>query len=65
MGQHKHNPNCQLKKEGKLPPKPRRIGKHSTERELYALCVGYIAKRLLDARKLMEDQNAPHNNGND
>lgn len=27
MGQHKHNPNCQLAKEGKLPPKPKKLSK--------------------------------------
>ena len=51
MGQHKHNPNCQLKKEGKLPPKPKRKGKRETERELYALCSDYIAKRLMGGGK--------------
>lgn len=58
MGQHKHNPNCKLAKEGKLPPKQRRKGKRETERELYALCSGYIGKRLLDAWKLTEEHNA-------
>ena len=27
MGQHKYNPNCQLAREGKLPPKPKKMGK--------------------------------------
>ena len=53
MGQHKHNPNCQLKKEGKLPPKPKRKGKRELERELFALCSGYIGKRLMDAYSIM------------
>ena len=65
MGQHKHNPNCKLAKEGKLPPKQRRKVKRETERELYSLCFGYIGKRLLDAWKLTEAQNAIHNNGGD
>ena len=56
MGQHKHNPNCQLAKEGKLPPKQRRKGKRETERELYAMCAGYIGKRLMEAWKHMEDK---------
>lgn len=38
MGQHKHNPNCQLAKEGKLPPKPKKMSKRQQERELYAMC---------------------------
>lgn len=51
MGQHKHNPNCKLAREGKLPPKQRKKGKRELERELYALCSGYIAKRLIDGGK--------------
>lgn len=38
MGQHKYNPNCQLAKEGKLPPKPKKIGKREAERLMYAKC---------------------------
>ncbi len=34
MGQHKHNPNCQLAKEGKLPPKPKKMSKREAERRL-------------------------------
>lgn len=56
MGQHKHNLNCQLAKEGKLPPKRRQKGKRETERELYALCSGYIGKRLMEEWKHMEDK---------
>lgn len=61
MGQHKHNPICQLAKEGKLPTKRRRKGKRETERELYAMCAGYIGKRLLDSWKLTEEHNAKEN----
>ena len=32
MGQHKYNPNCQLAKEGKLPPKPKKMSKRQMER---------------------------------
>lgn len=32
MGEHKHNPNCQLAKEGKLPPKPKRMSKRAQRR---------------------------------
>lgn len=49
MGQHKHNPNCKLAKEGKLTPKQRRKSKRETERELYAMCQRYIARRFFDA----------------
>ena len=47
MGQHKHNPNCQLAKEGKLPPKPKRMSKREQERELYAMCQAAILERTL------------------
>lgn len=36
MGQHKYNPNCQLAKEGKLPPKPKRMSKREREMLMYA-----------------------------
>lgn len=56
MGQHKHNPNCKLAKEGKLPPKRRRKGKRETERELYALCAGYIGKRFFATAAMMQEE---------
>jgi len=34
MGQHKYNPNCQLAKEGKLPPKPKNMSKREIDRML-------------------------------
>lgn len=37
MGQHKYNPNCQLAREGKLPPKPKKMSKREQERLLYAV----------------------------
>ena len=37
MGQHKHNPNCQLARDGKLPPKPKKLSKLEKERLLYAI----------------------------
>ena len=37
MGQHKYNPNCQLAKEGKLPPKPKKISKCQRDRLLMAM----------------------------
>ena len=42
MGQHKYNPNCQLAREGKLPPKPPKKPKRQVERELYAMCYDYM-----------------------
>lgn len=27
MGEHKRNPNCELAKQGKLPPKPKNMSK--------------------------------------
>ena len=37
MGQHKYNPNCQIAREGKLPPKPKKLSKRERERLLYAM----------------------------
>ena len=37
VGQHKYNPNCQLAREGKLPPKPKKMSKREQERLLYAM----------------------------
>lgn len=37
MGQHKYNPNCQLAKEGKLPPKPKKMSKRQRDRLLMAM----------------------------
>ena len=34
MGQHKYNPNCQLAREGKLPPKPKKLSKRQKNRML-------------------------------
>lgn len=35
MGQHKHNPNVKLAKEGALPQKTPKKSKREVERELY------------------------------
>lgn len=45
MGQAKHNPNVQLAKEGKLPPKPKKLGKRETERLFYRMVEGYILEK--------------------
>ena len=37
MGQHKYNPNCQLAREGNLPPKPKKLSKRQQERLLMAM----------------------------
>ena len=37
MGQHKYNPNCQLAREGKLPPKPKKLSKRERDRLLYKM----------------------------
>ena len=37
MGQHKYNPNCQLAREGKLPPKPKKMSKRQQDRLLMSM----------------------------
>lgn len=39
MGQHKYNPNCQLAREGKLPPKPKKMSKRQRDRALMRMIV--------------------------
>lgn len=41
MGQHKYNPNCQLAREGKLPPKLKKMSKRQQERMLMAIIREY------------------------
>lgn len=55
MGQHKYNPNCQLAKEGKLPPKPKKMSKREAERMLYAECQRILYKPLIDAYEKMQE----------
>ena len=64
MGQHKYNPNCQLAREGKLPPKPKKMSKREKERMLYAMIrektgIGKIEQMLginsYEEAKQMED----------
>lgn len=55
MGQHKYNPNCQLAKEGKLPPKPKKMSKREAERLLYAKCKEILYKPLIDAYNNMQE----------
>lgn len=56
MGQHKYNPNCQLAREGKLPPKPKRMGKRERERLLYAMCQEILYRTLANAYVKMKQQ---------
>jgi hypothetical protein len=55
MGQHKYNPNCKLAREGKLPPKPKKMGKREAERLLYAKCQEILYKPLVDAYEKMQE----------
>lgn len=56
MGQHKYNPNCQLAREGKLPPKPKKMGKRERERLLYAKCQEILYGSLVNAYVKMQQQ---------
>lgn len=56
MGQHKYNPNCQLAREGKLPPKPKKLGKRASERLLYAKCAEILYRPLINAQVKMMQQ---------
>lgn len=56
MGQHKYNPNCQLAREGKLAPKPKRMSKRESERSLYAKCQEILYKPLVNAHLQMAEQ---------
>ena len=49
MGQHKYNPNCQMAREGKLPPKPKRMTKRESERLFYAKCQEILYRPLVKA----------------
>ena len=56
MGQHKYNPNCQLAREGKLPPKPKKMSKRERERLLYAECQRILLQPLVKAYVKMQQQ---------
>lgn len=64
MGQHKYNPNCQLAREGKLPPKPKKLSKRQRDRLLMAMIyertgIGTIERALginsLKEAEMLED----------
>ena len=63
MGQHKYNPNCQLAKEGKLPPKPKKMGKREAERLLYARCKAILYGPLINAYSRMKHQTEERRDG--
>lgn len=56
MGQHKFNPNCQLAREGKLPPKPKKKSKRERERLLYAECQRILLQPLVKAYVKMQQE---------
>jgi len=45
MGQHKSNPNCQLAKDGKLPPKKEKLTKREMERRMQAAVHSFLFTR--------------------
>jgi len=45
MGQHKYNPNCQLAKEGKLPPKPKNMSKAEYDRMFESIITDAIMEK--------------------
>ncbi len=47
MGQAKCNPNVQLAKEGKLPPKPKKMYKREQERKFEEMVAAYMASHLV------------------
>ena len=64
MGQHKYNPNCQLAREGKLAPKPKKLSKRQRDRLLMAIIrertgIGAIERALginsLKEAEMLED----------
>ena len=58
MGQHKYNPNCQLALEGKLPPKPKKMGRREAERLMYAECQRILYEPLIKAYAKMQAEDA-------
>ena len=55
MGAHKYNPNCQLAKEGKLPPKPCKLSKRETERRLRNAIYNSIANPFVDKQEAHDE----------
>ena len=63
MGQHKYNPNCQLAREGKLPPKPKKMSKRESERLLYAECQRILLQPLVNAYVKMQQDDTERREG--
>lgn len=59
MGQHKYNPNCQLAREGKLPPKPKKLSKREQDRLLYAKCQELLYGRFHETYARLGIENDP------
>ena len=59
MGQHKHNPNVILAKEGKLPPKKPKLSKRQTEMLLKQMVIGKMCEMQANAikRRIEADEN--------
>ena len=53
MGQHKYNPVAIAAKEGKLPPKARKLSKAESERELMGIAYSELMKRSPSAAAAM------------
>lgn len=56
MGQHKHNPTAIAAKEGKIPPKPKKIGKRELDRQIYAKCQEIIYRPLVEAYENLQKE---------
>ena len=56
MGQHKTNPIAIAAKEGKLPPKPKKLSKRERDRQLYAKCQEIIYGPLIEAYEKMQEE---------
>lgn len=56
MGQHKYNLNCQLAREGKLPPKPKKMSKRESERMMYVMCQEALLRPMVNAIVKMKQQ---------
>ncbi len=45
MGQHKTNPNCQLAKDGQLPPRKEKLTKREMERRMHEAVEKYLIEK--------------------
>ena len=57
MGQHKTNPTAIAAKEGKLPPKEKKLSKREIDRMLYKRCQDLVYGRFVNTqRKISNDE---------